>query len=127
MTWRSIVKSFSPDENNSRRKTFRWNGDVNNTSFTMATHRGEPLSVVVVGASGDLARKKTYPALFKLFCMSLLPKHTTPVPTIALIPRACKPGKHANHFYGRVLIGALPWRRLPHAAQNLLRAFTVHH
>jgi len=31
------------------------------------------LSIVVVGASGDLARKKTYPALFSLFCHGLLP------------------------------------------------------
>ncbi|CBZ56293.1 Glucose-6-phosphate 1-dehydrogenase, related [Neospora caninum Liverpool] len=31
------------------------------------------LSVVVLGASGDLAHKKTYPALFSLFCEGLLP------------------------------------------------------
>jgi len=28
----------------------------------------QPLTVLVVGASGDLARAKTYPALFQLFC-----------------------------------------------------------
>nr|CEL78737.1 TPA: glucose-6-phosphate dehydrogenase, putative [Toxoplasma gondii VEG] len=33
------------------------------------------LSVVVLGASGDLAHKKTYPALFSLFCEGLLPPH----------------------------------------------------
>ncbi|NIA14109.1 MAG: glucose-6-phosphate dehydrogenase [Nitrospiraceae bacterium] len=32
-----------------------------------------PLTVVVVGASGDLARKKVFPALFALFCQDLLP------------------------------------------------------
>lgn len=32
--------------------------------------------VVVVGASGDLAKKKTYPALFALFSNSLLPENT---------------------------------------------------
>jgi len=34
----------------------------------------EPLSIVVVGASGDLALKKVYPALFALFCQGLLPE-----------------------------------------------------
>jgi len=33
----------------------------------------EPLSIVVIGASGDLARKKTFPALFALYCQGLLP------------------------------------------------------
>jgi len=33
----------------------------------------EALSIVVVGASGDLARKKIYPALFALYCQNLLP------------------------------------------------------
>jgi len=33
----------------------------------------EPLTIVVVGASGDLARKKTFPALFALYCQGLLP------------------------------------------------------
>eukprot|EP00457_Paulinella_chromatophora_P003951 gb/GEZN01003961.1/.p1 GENE.gb/GEZN01003961.1/~~gb/GEZN01003961.1/.p1 ORF type:complete len:561 (-),score=91.83 gb/GEZN01003961.1/:324-2006(-) len=35
------------------------------------------LSVVVVGASGDLAKKKTYPALYALFLDKNLPKRTT--------------------------------------------------
>ena len=34
---------------------------------------GDALSFVVVGASGDLARKKVIPALFALFCQGLLP------------------------------------------------------
>ncbi|CAO1639260.1 unnamed protein product [Sympodiomycopsis kandeliae] len=32
--------------------------------------------IVVLGASGDLAKKKTYPALFNLFRLDLLPKNT---------------------------------------------------
>ena len=32
-----------------------------------------PLSVVVVGASGDLSRRKIFPALFSLYCRELLP------------------------------------------------------
>ncbi|MBN2127844.1 MAG: glucose-6-phosphate dehydrogenase [Sedimentisphaerales bacterium] len=35
---------------------------------------GEPLSIVVVGASGDLARKKVFPALFALYCQGFLPE-----------------------------------------------------
>ncbi len=33
-----------------------------------------PLSIIVIGASGDLARKKIFPALFALYCQSFLPK-----------------------------------------------------
>lgn len=33
----------------------------------------DPLQIVVVGASGDLARRKVVPALFSLFCQGLLP------------------------------------------------------
>ncbi len=36
--------------------------------------RDQPLSVVVVGASGDLALRKIFPALFSLYCQELLPK-----------------------------------------------------
>ena len=34
----------------------------------------EKLTIVVVGASGDLAKKKTYPALFDLFINGFLPE-----------------------------------------------------
>lgn len=34
------------------------------------------LSLVVVGASGDLAKKKTYPSILNLFAEGLLPSHT---------------------------------------------------
>ncbi|KEG11462.1 glucose-6-phosphate 1-dehydrogenase [Trypanosoma grayi] len=33
------------------------------------------LTIVILGASGDLARKKTFPALFQLYCNGLLPRH----------------------------------------------------
>jgi len=33
----------------------------------------EPLCITVIGASGDLARKKIFPALFSLYCQNLLP------------------------------------------------------
>ncbi len=33
------------------------------------------LSIVVIGASGDLAVKKIFPALFSLYCRNLLPEH----------------------------------------------------
>jgi glucose-6-phosphate 1-dehydrogenase len=35
---------------------------------------GKGLSIVIVGASGDLARKKIIPALFALFCQGYLPE-----------------------------------------------------
>ncbi|KAJ2588499.1 Glucose-6-phosphate 1-dehydrogenase, partial [Coemansia sp. RSA 1722] len=35
-----------------------------------------PTTIVVFGASGDLAKKKTFPALFHLFEQNLLPKRT---------------------------------------------------
>jgi glucose-6-phosphate 1-dehydrogenase len=34
-----------------------------------------PISVVVFGGSGDLALKKTFPALFALHCHKLLPNN----------------------------------------------------
>ena len=45
--------------------------DVDMTWLTNAC-----LSIVVVGASGDLAKKKTYPSLLNLFVDKLLPKDT---------------------------------------------------
>ncbi|MBI2424516.1 MAG: glucose-6-phosphate dehydrogenase [Candidatus Hydrogenedentes bacterium] len=36
-------------------------------------YQKEPLSIVVIGASGDLAQRKIYPALFALYCQKLLP------------------------------------------------------
>ena len=36
-------------------------------------NRDEPLSIIVVGASGDLAMRKIFPSLFALYCQGLLP------------------------------------------------------
>lgn len=36
--------------------------------------RTKPLSIVVIGASGDLALRKIFPALFSLYCQDLLPQ-----------------------------------------------------
>ncbi|KAK8822061.1 hypothetical protein WA538_000156 [Blastocystis sp. DL] len=51
-------------------------------SIERAWGKGNPdydgtLSIVVVGASGNLAMLKTYPALFSLYSHSLLPNYTT--------------------------------------------------
>lgn len=40
-----------------------------------ARARGEPVAIIVLGASGDLAKKKTFPAIFSLFYHGLLPTH----------------------------------------------------
>jgi len=50
----------------------------NNNNKQQNKQKGEEefLTVVVFGASGDLATKKTFPALFKLFAQSLLPPRT---------------------------------------------------
>ncbi|KYR02029.1 glucose 6-phosphate-1-dehydrogenase [Tieghemostelium lacteum] len=49
---------------------------THNASFTQVAQDLTPLTVVVLGASGDLAKKKTYPALFGLYLRNLLPKNT---------------------------------------------------
>jgi len=38
-----------------------------------ATMKNEPLSIIVIGASGDLALRKIMPALFSLYCQKLFP------------------------------------------------------
>lgn len=45
------------------------------SSFSAPPENLEPtLSITVIGASGDLARKKIFPALFALYYDSCLPK-----------------------------------------------------
>jgi len=39
----------------------------------MSKRESGPLCITVIGASGDLARKKIFPALFSLYCQDLLP------------------------------------------------------
>ncbi len=34
-------------------------------------------SFVVIGGSGDLAKKKTFPSLYVLYCLGLIPPNTT--------------------------------------------------
>jgi glucose-6-phosphate 1-dehydrogenase len=47
-------------------------------SFALDQNRDEQsLSIVVLGASGDLSRKKTFPSLFNLYALGLLPQNTT--------------------------------------------------
>lgn len=41
--------------------------------MTLQIDKSAALSIVVVGASGDLARRKIYPALFSLYCQGYLP------------------------------------------------------
>lgn len=45
--------------------------------FYRCDYRVDALTVFVIGASGDLAKKKTYPSLFALFRSSYLPDHFT--------------------------------------------------
>lgn len=40
-------------------------------------YRCDALTIFVIGASGDLAKKKTYPSLFALYCSNYLPDHFT--------------------------------------------------
>lgn len=47
---------------------------MNCSAKSAGVGRVENLNVVVVGASGDLARKKIFPALFSLFCQGYLPE-----------------------------------------------------
>lgn len=46
-----------------------------NTSLSKE-EKNQFLSIIVLGASGDLAKKKTYPALFALYSNNLLPSNT---------------------------------------------------
>ena len=47
------------------------------TAATVPMH--EPLSIVIFGATGDLAKKKLYPAVAQLMAQGLVPKHTNVV------------------------------------------------
>ncbi|CUE67103.1 Glucose-6-phosphate dehydrogenase, putative [Bodo saltans] len=75
-----------------------------------------PLSIVVFGATGDLAKKKTFPALFKLYTEGLLPANVniigyarSEVTDILAFRKkfiAYFPGKgkecHVDHFLARI-------------------------
>ncbi|GAW82549.1 glucose-6-phosphate 1-dehydrogenase [Plasmodium gonderi] len=50
---------------------------VSNNSFSLHSpriNRRELLTIIIFGCSGDLAKKKIYPSIFKLFCNKRLPK-----------------------------------------------------
>ncbi|KAF5206536.1 Glucose-6-phosphate 1-dehydrogenase protein [Thalictrum thalictroides] len=47
------------------------------TSVDIVNEHDSTVSIVVVGASGDLAKKKIFPALFALYYEDCLPKHFT--------------------------------------------------
>ncbi|CAM9253697.1 unnamed protein product, partial [Heterosigma akashiwo] len=55
---------------------FNPNSDESRHFFQM-DYLKEGLTVMVIGASGDLAKKKTFPALFDLYCNGFLPEHAT--------------------------------------------------
>jgi glucose-6-phosphate 1-dehydrogenase len=59
------VKRVASGENNSPRST------------DLTTELNGVVSIAVIGASGDLAKKKTFPSLFTLYSLGLLPKETT--------------------------------------------------
>lgn len=52
------------------------NGPLNDVAATTDFTRNPLLAIVVIGASGDLAKRKTYPSLFSLYQRKLLPSHT---------------------------------------------------
>ena len=50
---------------------------TNNTCYNQDfTQSNYPLAIIVIGASGDLAKRKTYPSLFSLFEQRLIPANT---------------------------------------------------
>jgi len=50
---------------------------TNNTCYNKDfTQSNNPLAIIVIGASGDLAKRKTYPSLFSLFEQRLFPANT---------------------------------------------------
>ena len=59
----------------------------------MALASPPPQTLVVFGASGDLARRKLLPALYDLACDGLMPERWGPGAADELIaPRAWRPG-----------------------------------
>lgn len=84
----------------------------------------EPLTIVIVGASGDLARRKIYPALFALYCQGYLPAGFT-VMGYARSPLnlAAFRARIAEHLTCRYVPGAACADR---TAEFLDRCFYVH-
>ena len=49
------------------------NNNKSNHPLMTTTHNNSHLSIIIIGASGDLAKKKTYPSLLSLYAGNLLP------------------------------------------------------
>ena len=45
----------------------------------------KPITFVILGASGDLAKKKTFPALFQIFINNLLPPNCTSLSMLLMV------------------------------------------
>ena len=65
-----------------------------------------PLTVVIFGATGDLARKKLFPALYQLCLLDHLPRSLrivgygrTPVDLPAFVAKQCVTGPHVVHCH----------------------------
>eukprot|EP01088_Endostelium_zonatum_P002302 TRINITY_DN1282_c0_g1_i4.p1 TRINITY_DN1282_c0_g1~~TRINITY_DN1282_c0_g1_i4.p1 ORF type:complete len:495 (+),score=149.13 TRINITY_DN1282_c0_g1_i4:186-1487(+) len=71
---RSNVASTSSNSS-SKSKSDNKSNNNNNNNKEGKDEKDSFLSIIVFGASGDLATKKTFPALFKLFSRDLLPKN----------------------------------------------------
>ena len=85
----------------------------------------KPLVVVVVGASGDLAKKKTYPSLFELYQHGLLPSNTT------IWGYARSPKSHEElraHLAPHLANSQVPHAEAPHnTLQHFLNMCYYHH
>ena len=55
----------------------------------------QPTAIIIVGATGDLARKRIFPALFELFKTNLLPKY------FKIIATARKP--HSDNDFRQIV------------------------
>jgi len=75
-----------------------------------------PLSVIVVGASGDLAMRKIFPALFALYCQELLPEN------FHMVGFARSP--HSNEAFRERVMSNLTCRYVPQErCDQLMQAF----
>jgi len=70
------------------------------------------LTIVILGASGDLAKKKTYPAIFDLFRHKFLPSHVS-------IVGYARSAKTTEEFRGYLR----PWLEKQEKNQSLIDAF----
>ena len=69
----SSTRSRSPVRTKTRRVRTETETEVESKA---SIYMNQALDVIVLGASGDLAKKKTYPSLYELFCFNFLPPAT---------------------------------------------------